>query len=57
MKVLPNELHVKDDLIWEALKPMADKLDIRLRLKRTLPMIFEAKAALNEEARSGFLTP
>lgn len=51
---LPVELHVRDEMIWEALKPLTDALGIRLRLKRFLPMIFEAKESLNQEARSGF---
>ena len=52
--LLPNELHVRDELTWETLKPLAEKLGCRLRLTRNLPAIFEAKGALNEQMRRGF---
>lgn len=52
--VLPSELHVRDELLWEALKPLTDKFAIKLRLKRILPAIVEAKEFLNAESRRGF---
>ena len=51
---LPDELHVRDELTWETLKPLAEKIGCRLRLTRNLPAIFEAKESLNKQMRRGF---
>lgn len=50
----PDELHVRDELTWEILKPLTEKFRIKLRLKQNLPAIFEAKEALSEQMRKGF---
>ena len=52
--LFPDELHVRDELTWETLKPLAEKLGCRLRLTQNLPAIFEAKEALNQQMRRGF---
>jgi len=52
--LFPDELHVRDELTWETLKPLAEKIGCRLRLTRNLPAIFEAKEALNQQMRRGF---
>jgi hypothetical protein len=51
---IPNEIWIRDENLWEALKPTTDALGIRLRMKRNLSAIREAKAAIAEDSRSGF---
>jgi hypothetical protein len=53
---IPSEIWVRDENLWEALKPTTDALGITLRMKRNLSAILEAKTAIAEDSRSGFAT-
>ncbi len=45
-KLIPLELHVSTDTLWETLKPVTDGLQLRLRMKRFLPALAEIREGL-----------
>ncbi|NUM88683.1 MAG: hypothetical protein HUU37_05725 [Bdellovibrionales bacterium] len=51
---LPREIHVRSDRVWEALKPVADRLGVRVRMKRVLPAVLELRSDLGQQAQMGF---